>query len=70
MDMKSFSQQDLLEKRVLGFVVRHPVVDLDGIHDEDVADDGDDELRDPERVTKKIIFKYGCKSSLQPTSNI
>ena len=56
MDIKSILQQDFLEKRVLGFVVRHPVVDLDWIHDEDVADDGNDELRDPERVTKKIIF--------------
>ena len=50
------SLQNPLKKLVLGFIVRHSVVNLDGVHDEDVADDGNDELRDPERVTKKIIF--------------
>ena len=63
MDIKSISQQDLLEKRVLGFVVRHPVVDLSGIHDEDVADDGDNELRDPVAVTEKknlSLDAVGC----------
>ena len=28
-------------------------MDLDGIHDKDVADDGNDELRDPVGVTEK-----------------
>ena len=48
---ESVSLQNLLKKLVFGFVVWHPVVDLYGIHDKDVADDGDDELRDPIGVT-------------------
>ena len=52
-ELISFSLQNLLKKLVLGFVVRHPVVDLDGIHDKDVADDGNDELRDPVGVTER-----------------
>ena len=38
---------------VLGFGRRHSIVNLDGIHDKYVADDGNDELRDPVTVTEK-----------------
>ena len=47
------SPQNLLKHLVLGFIVRHSVVDLDGIHHKDVADDGNDELRDPIGVTER-----------------
>ena len=47
------SLQNPLKKLVLGFIVRHSVVNLDGVHDEDVADDGNDELRDPVGVTER-----------------
>lgn len=47
----NISHQNLLENLVLGFVVWHSVVDLNGVHDKDVADDGNDELRDPIGVT-------------------
>ena len=47
------SPQNLLKHLVLGFIVRHSVVNLDGIHDKDVADDGNDELRDPVGVTER-----------------
>ena len=50
---ESISLQNLLKKLVLRFIVRHFVVNLDGIHDKDVADDGNDELRDPIGVTER-----------------
>ena len=43
---------------VLGFGRRHPVVDLDGVHDKDVADDGNDELGDPVTVTEKKKYSF------------
>lgn len=46
----------LREENVLGDVVRESVVNLDGMHHEDVADDGDDELRVPVRVAWKQIL--------------
>ena len=53
MNIKSISQEDFLEMLVLGFGRRHSIVNLDGIHDKYVADDGNDELRDPVTVTEK-----------------
>ena len=49
----SISLENPLKKLVLGFIVRHSVVDLDGIHHKDVADDRDDELRHPVGVTER-----------------
>ena len=48
----SISPQNLIKDLLLGFIVRHSVVNLDGIHDKDVADDGNDELRNPVGVTE------------------
>ena len=50
---ESISLQNLLKNLVLGFIVRHSVVNLDWIHDEDVSDDGNDELGHPIGVAEE-----------------
>ena len=54
----SISPHNLIKDLLLGFIVRHSVVNLDGIHDKDVADDGNDELRDPVGVTEREKNHY------------
>ena len=51
----TISPHYLPEENGLGLVVRESVVNLDGVHDEDVADDSDDELRVPVGVARKHI---------------
>ena len=51
----TISPHYLPEENGLGLVVRESVVNLDGVHDKDVADDSDDELRVPVGVARNQI---------------
>ena len=57
---ESISLQNLLKNLVLGFIVRHSVVNLDWIHDEDVSDDGNDELGHPIGVAEEEKTLANC----------